>query len=279
MLFSKKIAFIGAGNMGSALFGGLLRAELTKPENIIVTDVLQARLKEAEEKWGIHTTMNNHVAVQFADVVVLCVKPQALKDVLAGIRDDLREEQLIVSIVAGINTKMIGKFIGKRNPIARVMTNIPALVDSAASGICLGEYAQDEEHKAIAIRIMEAVGETVVVPENLIDVITGLSGSGPAYIYMVIEGLTDGGVMMGLPRDIATQLSIQTVLGAAKLVRETGIHPAVLKDQVTTPGGTTIQAVKELEESGLRPMLIRAVETATKRSRELSKLFEQENSL
>ncbi|MBN1466692.1 pyrroline-5-carboxylate reductase [candidate division KSB1 bacterium] len=278
MLLSKKIAFIGSGNMGEALLGGLLKAELTPPENILATDVRQERLAEIGAKWKVVTRSNNREAVQTADVIVLCVKPQALRQVLHEIKDDVREDQLIISIVAGITTRMISNFIGKKNPVVRAMPNIPAVVDEAASALCVGEFA-DDAHQAIAMKILGAVGEVEVVAEDLMDVVTGLSGSGPAYIYMVIEALTDGGVMMGLPRNIATRLATQTVLGSAKLVRETNVHPAVLKDQVTTPGGTTILAIKELEESGLRPMLIRAVETATNRSRELSHLLEKNNSV
>ena len=264
--------------MGEALLGGLLKAELTKPENIIATDVREYRLEEVKKKWQVNITTDNHRAVAFADVIVLCVKPQALSAVLSEIKTDIRENQLIISIIAGITTRTLSKFIGNNNPIVRVMPNIPAVVDEAASGVCLGEYA-DELHKEIAMKILGAVGEVEAVPEELMDVVTGLSGSGPAYIYMVIEALTDGGVMMGLPRNIATRLATQTVLGSAKLVRETNEHPAMLKDQVTTPGGTTILAIKELEESGLRPMLIRAVETATNRSRELSRFLEKKNNI
>lgn len=278
MLFSRKIAFIGTGNMGTALLGGLLKAELTHPENLIATDVRQDLLDTVQEKWGVATTTDNHHAVQSSDVIVLSVKPQALQSVLNEIKPDLRDEQLIISIVAGIPTDLISNFIGKKNPVIRVMPNIPAVVDEAATGLCLGKYAQ-ELHREIAMKIMGAVGEVETVPEELMDVVTGLSGSGPAYIYMVIEALTDGGVMMGLPRNIATRLATQTVLGSAKLVRETNVHPAVLKDQVTTPGGTTIQAIKELEVSGLRPMLIRAVETATNHSRMLSGLLKKDNGL
>lgn len=278
MLFRKKIAFIGSGNMGEALLGGLLKAELTNPENIIATDIRQYRLDEISAKWKVTTTLDNHQAVQLADIIVLCVKPQALRSVLEEIKADIREDQLIITIIAGITTRTISRFIGKSNPVVRVMPNIPAVVDEAATGVCLGEYAQDV-HKEIAMKILGAVGEVEAVPEELMDVVTGLSGSGPAYIYMIIEALTDGGVMMGLPRNIATRLATQTVLGSAKLVRETNVHPAVLKDQVTTPGGTTILAIKELEESGLRPMLIRAVETATIRSRELSHFLEKTNDV
>ena len=278
MLFRKKIAFIGSGNMGEALLGGLLKAELTNPENIMATDPREYRLEEIAKKWQVNTNTDNQQAVAFADVIVLCVKPQALSSVLGEIKQEVREDQLIISIIAGITTRTISAFIGQNNPVVRAMPNIPAVVDEAASGVCLGEFA-GEIHKEIALKILGAVGEVEAVPEDLMDVVTGLSGSGPAYIYMVIEALTDGGVMMGLPRNIATRLATQTVLGSAKLVRETNEHPAVLKDQVTTPGGTTILAIKELEESGLRPMLIRAVETATNRSRELSHFLEQKNNI
>jgi len=278
VLFSKKIAFIGSGNMGEALLGGLLKAELTNPENIMATDVMDYRLKEVEQKWQVNITTDNRKAVQFADIIVLCVKPQALRLVLDDIKNELGENQLIISIIAGITTRTISAFIGKKNPVVRVMPNIPAVVDEAASAICLGEFAETL-HQEIALKILGAVGEVEAVPEELMDVVTGLSGSGPAYIYMVIEALTDGGVMMGLPRHVAVRLATQTVLGSAKLVRETNEHPAMLKDQVTTPGGTTILAIKELEESGLRPMLIRAVETATNRSKELSHLLEKKNNI
>ncbi|MBN2413219.1 pyrroline-5-carboxylate reductase [candidate division KSB1 bacterium] len=279
MLFSRKIAFIGVGNMGEALLGGLLKAKLTNPENIIATDVLPARLKQISEKWQVDTTTDNNKAVKFADVIVLCVKPQAINDLLTDIKESIRGEQLIISILAGITTGTIEKFINKKNPVVRAMPNIPAVVDEGAAGLCLGEFANDNDHKKIALKILGSVGEVEIVSEAQMDIVTGLSGSGPAYIYMVIEALTDGGVMMGLPRDVATRLASQTVLGSAKLVKETGIHPAVLKDQVTTPGGTTIQAIKELEESGLRPMLIRAVEIATIKSRELSHYLEQKNNI
>ncbi len=279
MLFSRKIAFIGVGNMGEALLGGLLKSKLTNPENIIAADVLPSRLKQISEKWQVDTTTDSIKAVKFADVIVLCVKPQAINDLLTNIKEPIRGEQLIISILAGITTETIEKFINKKNPVVRAMPNIPAVVDEGAAGICLGEYANDNEHKKIALKILGSVGEVEIVSESQMDVVTGLSGSGPAYIYMVIEALTDGGVMMGLPRDVAARLAYQTVLGSAKLVKETGIHPAVLKDQVTTPGGTTIQAIKELEESGLRPMLIRAVEIATIKSRELSHYLAQKNSI
>lgn len=276
MLFNRKIAFIGTGNMGEALLAGLLKANLTNPENIIATDIRDDRLKYIANKWNVRTTINNPEAVKEADVVVLCVKPQTISDVLKKIKEEVREQQLIISILAGITTETINNSIGKKSPVVRAMPNIPATVDEGATGLCLGKYAE-EIHKDIATQIFKAVGEVEIVYESQMDIVTGLSGSGPAYIYMIIEALTDGGVMMGLSREVAARLATQTVLGSAKLVRETGIHPAVLKDQVTTPGGTAISAIQELETHGLRPMLIRAVETATKKSKELSHFLQENN--
>jgi pyrroline-5-carboxylate reductase len=277
MLFSKKIAFIGAGNMAEALIGGLIKAKLTNPENITATDLLQERLDLVSSKWGIQTNEDNRNTAKEADVIVLCVKPQGIKSVLEELREVISDNQLIISILAGITTQTINNALNSVNPVVRCMPNIPAVVDEGASAICLGRYA-NETHKEMAFQIFKAVGEVEIVYESQMDVITGLSGSGPAYIYMIIEALTDGGVMMGLPRPVATRLATQTVMGSAKLVRETQEHPAVLRDQVTTPGGTAITAIKELESSGLRPMLIRAVETATNRSKELSHMMEKETN-
>jgi len=264
--------------MGEALLGGLLKAKLTKPENIVATDVLEERLRRIAEKWSVTVTTDNRRAIAGANIIVLCVKPQTVSGILREIKDDVREDQLIISILAGITTGTISRFLGKKNPVIRVMPNIAAVVDEGASGLCLGEFAQDI-HKELAVTIFQAVGMVEIVEEGQMDVITGLSGSGPAYVYMIIEALTDGGVMMGLARTIAARLAAQMVLGSAKLVRETGIHPAILKDQVTTPGGTAISAINELEAHGLRPMLIRAVEVATKKSRELSRFLQESNNV
>ena len=263
--------------MGEALLGGLLKAELTAPANITATDIRQERLDSIHQKWKVETTLDNRKAVENADIIVLCVKPQTISAVLQDIKSSIHAGQLIISILAGITTDTINNAIGRDNPVIRVMPNIPAVVQAGASGMCLGRHARDE-HRALAIQIMESVGKVEIVYESQMDVVTGLSGSGPSYIYMIIEALTDGGVMMGLSRDVATRLATQTVLGSAKLVQETQIHPAVLKDQVTTPGGTAIAAIKELETHGLRPMLIRAVEVATKKSKQLSEMLERENN-
>ena len=197
------------------------------------------------------------------------MKPQTLGSVLDRIKDTVKPEQLIISIIAGVESSYIRDRIGKMNPVIRVMPNIAATVDAAASALAGCEPVTEAHYKA-AEAIFGAVGVVVRVEEHHLDAVTGLSGSGPAYIYMVIEALCDGGVKMGLPREVAMTLATQTVFGASKLVRETGQHPAVLKDQVTTPGGTTISALHELEERGLRAMLIKAVETGTERSRQLN---------
>lgn len=269
---NKKTTIIGAGNIGTALLGGICKANLSPRQNLTITDVRQEHLKKVGDKWNVATSLENRSAVQNADVVILCVKPQTIQVVLGEIGPTLKHEQLVISVAAGIATASIATSIKKENPIVRAMPNIPALVGEAATAICLGKHA-NAEHQAIASTIFSAVGEVVIVDESLMDAVTGLSGSGPAYIYMIIEALTDGGVKMGLSREVAIKLATQTILGSAKLVKETGVHPAILKEQVTTPGGTAIAAIHELEIHGLRPMLISAVVTATEKSRELSQLL------
>lgn len=269
MISDKKLLILGVGNMGGALLGGIRKANLAPAEAITVTDQRPEHLVELAARWGVHSTMDNAEAIPGKDIIILCVKPQTIGRVLTEVADYLTPNQLLISIAAGVTTSFISACIGQHNPIIRVMPNIAAMVDEGAAAICLGQYANDA-HRQMAQRIFEAVGKVVFVREELMDAVTGLSGSGPAYIYMVIEALSDGGVKMGLPRDISLNLAAQTVLGAARLYQETGVHPAVLRDQVMTPGGTTIAAVHELESKGLRSMLISAVETATKRSKELS---------
>ncbi|MBM3263015.1 MAG: pyrroline-5-carboxylate reductase [candidate division Zixibacteria bacterium] len=270
MIRDKKLLILGVGNMGSALLGGIRKADLAPAEAITVTDQRPEHLADLAGRWGVHSTRDNAEAVPGKDIIILCVKPQTIGRVLTDIAPHLSPHQLIISIAAGVPTSFINTCIAQHNPVIRVMPNIAALVDEGAAAICLGQYATDQ-HKNMAQQIFEAVGRVVLVREELMDAVTGLSGSGPAYIYMVIEALSDGGVKMGLPRDISLSLAAQTVLGAARLYQETGVHPAVLRDQVMTPGGTTIAAVHELETKGLRSMLISAVETATKRSMELSR--------
>ncbi len=267
-LSNKKLAILGVGNMGNALLKGILKASPVAPKDVIVTARSEARLVAAREEFGVGSTTNNTKAVEFADIVLLCTKPQGIEDLAKEIQPAFDSEKLLISILAGRTTKNLEDMFGTTTPIMRAMPNIPSMVDEGATAICAGSYAT-EEHQQATRAIFSAVGEVVDVAEYQMDAVTGLSGSGPAYIYMIIEALTDGGVKMGLPRDTAIKLATQTVLGSAKLVKETGLHPAILRDQVTTPGGTAIAAIHDLEDHGLRPMLISAVVTATEKSKEL----------
>lgn len=270
MLSSHRIAVIGAGNIGQALIGGLLRGGGALPDQIRATRRNPQALHLVEERFpGIHVGTDNEAAVKKASIVILAIKPQSARSVLTSLIGKLPRDVLFISTLAGIPTDAIVDILNKDVAVVRTMPNTPALVDEGATAIAAGRFA-DDRHLDLARTIFEAVGKVEVVPEYLMDAVTGLSGSGPAYIYMVIEALTDGGVKQGLPRPTALRLAAQTVLGAAKLVIETGRHPAILRDEVTTPGGTAIAAVAELESHGLRTMLINAVATATQRSKELS---------
>lgn len=269
-MLEKNMVILGGGNMGSSLLRGVLRAGLTPAARITVVDVHRGKLDEIRESYGVNVDTAAAAHVPDAGIIILAIKPQTLKEVLDGIRDAVTPDKLIISIVAGVQSTYIRERLGANNPVIRCMPNIAATVDAAASALSGGPPVR-EEHFEVAEAIFAAVGEVVRVDERHLDAVTGLSGSGPAYIYMVIEALCDGGVKMGLPREVAMKLATQTVLGAAKLVSETGEHPAALRDQVTTPGGTTIAAIHELEERGLRAMLISAVVTATEQSRELNR--------
>lgn len=274
LLANHKIAIIGAGNMGRAIIGGLLKGNDTDASQISASRRSERALKLLAEQFpGIQTSSNNIETVQGASIVILAVKPQMVIKVIKEIKEAVNERTLIISVLAGITTQTLQERFDLNLPVVRTMPNTPALVDEGATAICGGDYASDEDLD-YARAVFEAVGSVEVVPEYLMDAITGLSGSGPAYVYMIIEALTDAGVKQGIPRPIAANLAAQTVFGAAKLVLDTGKHPAILKDEVTTPGGTTISAIAELESHGLRNMLINAVATATARSKELSEVSE-----
>jgi pyrroline-5-carboxylate reductase len=268
----KPIAILGIGNMGSALMKGIINAKLTPPKKIIACDIDLPRLQAIAAEWKIRIAADLSAAAEISEILLLCVKPQTLASVLQTIKPVIRSDHLVISIVAGVRIEFIQQMLGTKLGIVRAMPNIAATVDEGAAALAYGEHVSAEQQE-IAKSIFEAVGDAVVVSEDQLDAVTGLSGSGPAYIYMVIEAMIDGGVKMGLSRDIATKLAIQTVLGSAKLAKTSRLHPAILRDQVTTPGGTTINAIHELESHGLRAMLINAVVTATERSKELSKLL------
>lgn len=266
------IAVIGAGNIGRALIGGLLRGYDVDPARVRATRRNTDALAALQEQFpGIHVGSDNEAAVSGASVVVLAVKPQSAREVIDSIREAVDVRTLVISVLAGLTTDALQEAFGHELAVVRAMPNTPALVDAGATALARGQFAT-EAQLALARRMFEAVGEVEMVPETLMDAVTGLSGSGPAYVYMFIEALTDGGVHQGLPRPVARRLAAQTVFGAAKLTLETGKHPAILKDEVTTPAGTTIAAIADLESHGLRTMLINAVAVATARSKELSRL-------
>ena len=268
MMKDPKMAFLGAGNMAEALVAGIVKGKLSKPEFVLATDISPARLEILKDRYGIQVGDQNLDAVSWADVIILCVKPQVINDVLAEIQASLSEKQLVISVAAGVSINRIQEIIGQTIPLVRAMPNTPAVIQEGVTALA-GCRDLSLEQLSVAQKIFESVGQVVVVDEALMDAVTGLSGSGPAYIYLAIEALIDGGVRVGLPRNIAHVLAVQTVLGAAKMAKETNEHPALLKDRVTSPGGTTIAGVQRLEEGGLRATLIDAVEAATHRSREL----------
>jgi pyrroline-5-carboxylate reductase len=266
----KRVGFIGGGNMGEALIRGLVGANLVKPGLITATDVRADRAKQLAQQFGVTAHSDNARCVRDADVVILAVKPQIMAEVLREIAPAVEARHLLISIAAGVATATIRAALGKDARIIRVMPNTPALVLQGAAGIARGKGLEPDDLDT-AQEIFSAVGRAVVLDEELLDAVTGLSGSGPAYVAIVIESLADGGVKMGLDRVTAMTLATQTVLGAAQLLRDTGLHPGALKDMVSSPGGTTIAGISALEEGGVRTTFIRAVERATQRSRELGR--------
>ncbi len=261
------IAVIGAGQMGEALVGGWLAAKASVPEALFATDTSVERRDLMKRRFGIRTGSDNREAAAWADVVVLAVKPQTLDGVVRDLAPVLAGK-LVLSIAAGVTIERLGKLVPRGMRIVRAMPNTPVLVREGVSALSFGAGVTESDQQ-LARRLFEAVGRTVVVDERLMDAVTGLSGSGPAYVFLAIEALADGGVKMGLPRTVAALLAAQTLLGAAKLVLETGEHPAKLKDRVASPGGTTIAGLHRLEQGGFRAALIAAVEAAANRSVEL----------
>jgi len=262
----KRIAVIGAGNMGAALIGGILKVGVSDRDHLIATVRTPERAAELCAKYGIAVTAGgNPDAAARADLVVLAVKPGTLPKVLEEIRPRLRPSQILLSLAAAVPISLIERLAGCTLPVFRAMPNIPVVVEEGATAVAANAHCTPEQRADIE-DIFRAVGVVVFVEEELMHAVTALSGSGPAYVYMVIEALIAGGLKMGLSREVSTRLAEQTVLGAAKLVRETMLHPAILRDQVITPGGVTISAIHELEKHGLRSMLISAIETATHHS-------------
>jgi pyrroline-5-carboxylate reductase len=267
---NRRFGFVGAGKMGTALIHGIVKAGLASPATVIASDVLAEARERLRKDAGVRVTDSNVEVVKSSNVIVLAVYPQVLLGLLPEIAPHLSDVHLVVSIAAGVTTQQILNGLGAKRRVVRVMPNTPALVGAGAAAYCLAGSATPDDGRFIA-EMFGVVGRAWQVEERHLDAVTGLSGSGPAYVFTIIESLSDGGVRMGLPRAVATALAAQTVFGAAKMLIETGLHPGQLKDQVTSPGGTTIAGVHALERGGLRGVLMNAVEAATARSAELGR--------
>jgi pyrroline-5-carboxylate reductase len=265
-----KIGFLGAGKMATALARGFVNAKLVKAGQIFAADPFAAAQKNFTAETGAKTSEKNLDVVKFAGVLFLATKPDYVSTVLTEISGAFTKNHLLISIAAGVTITKLENLLPKNARVIRVMPNTPALVGAGASAFALGKNATTADGE-LAQKLLSAVGIAFQVKENLLDAVTGLSGSGPAYVYQFIEALSDGGVAAGLPRDIATKLAAQTVLGGAKMVLETGQHPGALKDQVTSPGGTTIEGLHQLEKGKLRATVISAVRAATEKSKKLGK--------
>ncbi len=272
MLRNKTVGILGTGNMGEALLRGLLQGHVCKPEQILCSDIRPEKLREIRESLGIKGTSHNVEVVKHSDIMILSVKPQMMKPVIEEIARHLDLSKLIISIAAGVPLAAIESCAKKDLKLIRVMPNICVSVREGVSAVAGGPHAQKED-LTMAKTIFDSVGKTVFVEEDLLDAVTGLSGSGPAYIFLIIDALADAGVKVGLSRSDALLLASQTVLGSAKMMIETGEHPGRLKDMVTSPGGTSIAGLHTLEQGGVRTTLINAVEVATQRSKALGEII------
>jgi pyrroline-5-carboxylate reductase len=264
-----RVAVLGAGKMGGILLQAFLKQNLFAPDQIHATVAHSERALALSTQWGVDVSTNNLEAAQQADLILLGVKPFQVPDLMEEIRPALSPSKTVVSFAASVTTRFIEEASGLEMAVVRAMPNTPAALGAGATALCRGRFVSAKQME-LAQRIFETVGRYVVVDEKHMDAVTGLSGSGPAYIYIIIEALAEAGVKVGLPRDIATQLAAQTAFGAAKMVLDTGYHPALLKDAVTTPAGCTIDGILELEEGGLRVTLIKAVMRATERAKQLA---------
>ncbi|MGH7233353.1 MAG: pyrroline-5-carboxylate reductase [Nitrospiraceae bacterium] len=269
---SRKIAMIGAGQMAEALLRGLLASQVSDPARLFATDISAERRDHIKQQMGVRVGADNREAALWADIVVMAVKPQMIDAVVTDL-GPVVEGKLVISIAAGVSLARIAACLPGRTPLVRVMPNAPALIREGVSALAFGPRV-DEQDRETAYAMFQAVGRVVIVDETLMAAVTGLSGSGPAYVFMAIEALADGGVKMGLSRSVAELLAAQTVLGAARMLIETGEHPGRLKDRVASPGGTTIAGLHRLEQGRLRATLIEAVEAATKRAEELGRARE-----
>lgn len=271
----RKVAFLGGGKMGEALVSGLIRSGGRSAEEIMVTCRREERARELAERYGVAETLSNPEAVAWAETLVLMVKPQDMEVLLGEISAGVRPDQLVISFAAGIRTSFVEQFLVANVPVVRVMSNVAVLVDEAMSVASPGSHAEDK-HVAVAMELLGYVGRVLRLPEVHLDAITATSGSGPAYFFLLAEAMIEACILLGLSRDVATELIIQTMLGSAKMLRDTGKHPVELREMVTSPGGTTIAAIRHLEEAGVRAAFLNAIDAARHRSAELARGGEHE---
>ncbi len=255
--------------MGEALVSGLIRSSGRDKDEIMITARREERAKELGERLGVMATLSNPEAVKWAATLILTVKPQDMEALLEQIRESLTPDKLVISFAAGIRTSFIERFAPKGTPVVRVMSNVPVLVDEAMSVISPGAHAEDK-HLSLAEGLLGSVGRVIRLPEKHQDAVTATSGSGPAYFFLLAEAMIEACILLGLSRDVATELIIQTMLGSAKMLRDTGKHPVELREMVTSPGGTTIMAIRHLEQAGVRAAFLNAIDAACKRSAELA---------
>jgi pyrroline-5-carboxylate reductase len=265
----RKVAFLGGGRMGEALVSGLIRSGGRRADEIMVTSRREERSRELAETYGIDSTLSNADAVSWAEVLVLTVKPQDMEVLLSQIQEHVTPQQLVVSFAAGIRTSFVEKHLPDGVHVVRVMSNVAVLVDEAMSVVAAGSNAEDR-HLEVAEELLGYVGRVIRVKEVHLDASTATSGSGPAYFFLLAEAMIEACILLGLSRDVATELIIQTMLGSAKMLRDTGKHPVVLREMVTSPGGTTIAAIRHLEEAGVRAAFLNAIDAACRRSAELA---------
>jgi pyrroline-5-carboxylate reductase len=266
---ARRVAFLGGGKMGEALISGLIRSGGRTVDEIMVTNRREERSRELAGKYGITATLDNAEAVRWADVLVLMAKPQDMEVLLSQIREHVESHDTVISFAAGVRTSFVEKHLPDGVPVVRVMSNVPVMVDEAMSVIASGQTATDE-HLVIAEELLGYVGKVLRLKETHLDAVTATSGSGPAYFFLLAEAMIEACILLGLYRDVATELIIQTMLGSAKMLRDTGKHPVELREMVTSPGGTTIAAIRHLEEAGVRAAFLNAIDAARHRSLELA---------
>lgn len=275
MTEERRVAFLGAGKMGEALVSGLIRSGGRAAEDIVVTARREERARELAERHGVEATLSNVEAAQRARTLVLTVKPQDMDALMDQVGGAVTSEHLLITFAAGIRCSFIESRVGEGVPVVRVMSNVPVLVDEAMSVISAGTHAEDK-HLAVAEELLSSVGRVIRLPEVHQDAVTATSGSGPAYFALLSEAMIDACILLGLSRDVATELIIQTMLGSAKMLRDTGMHPVEVREMVTSPGGTTIAAIRHLEQAGVRAAFLNAIDAARQRSAELAKGSEAE---